>query len=199
MTMKALQYPPVEGMAKAYPELRSLHDYYMAEGFGDKEADQLLRYMSVLCDARTPEKTIKGRERLAAKELTNVMLGKVEKAKSAAVDIDGNLVPGRYAAWVSSWFKVVYNARLATWFSMKTALMHQSEYLMQPIDPDGDIDKQADGRKKVADKIDSMLQRVEALETDLFASVELKKVVNEELVRHQFAGYPELFALTRRE
>ena len=171
----------------------------MKEGFGEKEADQLLRYMSVLCDARNPEKTIKGRERLAAKELTNVMLGKLEKAKMASMDADGSIIPGRYASWVASWFKVVYNARLATWFSMKTALMHQSEYLMQPIDPDGDIDKQADGRKKVADKIDGMLNRVETLEADLSASVELKKVVNEELSRHQFAGYPELFALTRKE
>lgn len=192
-----MQYPIVNGMAKAYPDLQILHDYYMGQGFGEKEADQVLKYMSVLCDLNTPDKSIKGRERLAAKEVSPNVLGKLNGAKFPKLDQTGESSSGLYAVWVTKWFEIVHNARLSTWFAMKVALLNQNEYLMQPIDPTGDIDKQADGRKKVAKEIGDMLQRVESLEEKLFATHETKKIVNEILEKHQFAGYPELFALSK--
>jgi len=184
-----VKYPIVNGMAKAYPELQPLQDYYMRD-MSAKEADGLLKYFSVLTDRENKERTIKGRENLALKASPGIEIivnGSREQGEAK--------YSNKYNEYLTSWFKIVYDIKLSIWFGLKTALHNQVNYLLQPLDQT-DVNREAEGRKKIAKEIEDLQARVERMERDLF-NPEQKKIVNETLEKHSFAGYSELFAINR--
>lgn len=185
-----MKYAPTNGMVKSYPELQPLQDYF-SKYVSAKEADGLLKYFAVLTDRTIKDRTIKGRENLALKAAPGIE-DIIRDSKTMGDFKYSNM----YSEFLTAWFKIVYDVKLSIWFGLKTALLNQNKYLLQPFDLEGDINKEAEGRKKVAKEIEDLLKKVEKVEMELFYP-EQKKIVNETLEKHSFAGYSELFALNR--
>lgn len=174
-------------MVEAYPELQGFADHLRKSKWEADEIDGIFRYLAVLCGP-TKGKSFDDIAEDAKKQLDK---------KSGVALKQGVLDRGLQGLLIRMWFETFFDARTATWFALRSALLIQNQYLMSPINPDGDIEKQADTRKKVSKEVTGLMQQVEVIEQQLFSSVEVKSRLNEELSRHQFAGYPEAFALAR--